>query len=194
MMRALAMDFRHDGRALEITDEYMFGRALLVSPVVQAGAQVRTVYLPAGTAWYDFWTGAHRAGGQVISVEADLGKIPLHVRAGSILPLGPVKPYADAQSEEPMEIRVYPGRDGVFELYDDEGDGPGYEQGRYATVRFAWHDDRRVLEIGSRQGSFPGMPAKQPLRIVCGAGGAESIEALYTGKAITAALPDCQSQ
>lgn len=193
MMRALAMDFRQDGRALEITDEYMFGRALLVSPVVQEGAQVRTVYLPAGTAWYDFWTGARRAGGQVISVEADLAKIPLHVREGSILPLGPVKPYADARSDEPMEIRVYPGRDGVFELYDDEGDGFGYEQGHYATVRFAWYDAHRLLKIGSRQGRFPGMPLKQRLRIVCGAGGAVPIEILYTGGATTAALPDCQS-
>jgi alpha-D-xyloside xylohydrolase len=193
MMRALAMDFRRDGRSLQITDEYMFGRALLVSPVVQAGAQVRTVYLPAGTAWYDFWTGAHRAGGQVISVEANLAKIPLHVRAGSILPLGPVKPYADARSDEPIEIRVYPGGDGVFVLYDDEGDGFGYEQGHYATVRFAWQDARRVLEIGSRQGRFPGMPVNQRLRIVCGAGGAEPIEVLYAGKATTAALPDCRS-
>jgi alpha-D-xyloside xylohydrolase len=115
------------------------------------------------------------------------------VREGSILPLGPVKPYADARSDEPMEIRVYPGRDGVFELYDDEGDGFGYEQGHYATVRFAWYDAHRLLKIGSRQGRFPGMPLKQRLRIVCGAGGAVPIEILYTGGATTAALPDCPS-
>lgn len=193
MMRALAMDFRHDGRALEVTDEYLFGRALLVSPVVQKGAQVRTVYLPAGTTWYDFWTGAHLTGGQVVSVEAELAKIPLHVRAGSILPLGPVKPYADARSDEPLEIRVYPGADGSFELYDDEGDGFGYQRGRYATVRFAWHDERGVLEIGSRQGRFPSMPVKQKLRLACGAAGAKFLEILYTGKTTTAALPDCRS-
>jgi alpha-D-xyloside xylohydrolase len=192
MMRPLAMDFRQDTRVFQIIDEYMFGRALLVSPVVQAGAQVRTVYLPAGATWYDFWTGTYHAGGQVISVEADLANIPLHVRAGSIVPLGPVKLYADAHSDEPTEIRVYPGADGVFELYDDEGDGFGYEQHRYATVRFAWHDQRRALDISSRQGRFPGMPLKQRLRIVCGAGGAKSIESLYVGKAITLALPDCQ--
>jgi len=192
MMRALAMDFRHDTRVLEITDEYMFGRALLVSPVVKAGARARTVYLPAGATWYDFWTGAYHAGGQVISVEADLANIPLHVRAGSILPLGPVKLYADAPSDEPTEIRVYPGADGVFELYDDESDGFGYEQGRYAIVRFAWNDQRHVVEISSRQGRFPDMPVKQRLRIVCGAGDAKSIESLYVGKAITLALPDCQ--
>jgi alpha-D-xyloside xylohydrolase len=192
MMRALAMDFRQDGRALEITDEYLFGHALLVSPVVRKGTPVRDVYLPAGTAWYDFWTGACLTGGQVISADAQLEKIPLHVRAGSILPLGPVKPYADAPSDEPMEIRVYPGADGSFELYDDEGEGFGYEQGRYTTVRFAWHDKRRVLEIGSRQGGFPGMPQKQKLRLAC-ADGAKFREILYTGAATKVKLPDCRS-
>jgi alpha-D-xyloside xylohydrolase len=126
-------------------------------------------------------------------VEAELAKIPLHVRAGSILPLGPVKPYADARSDEPLEIRVYPGADGSFELYDDEGDGFGYQRGRYATVRFAWHDERGVLEIGSRQGRFPSMPVKQKLRLACGAAGAKFLEILYTGKTTTAALPDCRS-
>jgi alpha-D-xyloside xylohydrolase len=193
MMRALAMDFHQDKRVLEIADEYMFGRALLVSPVVQAGVKMRTVYLPGGTSWYDFWTGAYHTGGQVISVEADLARIPLHVRAGSILPVGPVKPYADARSDEPIELRVYPGADGVFELYDDEGDGFDYEQGRYATVRFTWHDERRVLEIGARQGRFSGMPMKQRLRVVCGAGGAEPIDAVYAGKTTTVALPGCRS-
>jgi alpha-D-xyloside xylohydrolase len=189
-MRALAMDFRQDEHALQVTDEYMFGRALLVSPVVQAGATARSVYLPAGTDWYDFWTGARHAGGEVISVEANLARIPLHVRAGSVLPLGPVKHYADEPSNEPLEIRVYPGRDGVFELYDDEGDGFGYEQGRYTTVRFTWRDERRVLEIGSRQGDKSKVGVEQSLRITCGLG-AQSTLVRYSGKARTVALPDC---
>ncbi len=193
LMRALVMDFRQDERVLEIADEYMFGRALLVSPVVQAGARVRTVYLPGITGWYDFWTGAHRAGGQVISEEAELAKIPLYVRAGSILPLGPVKPYADAPSDEPMEIRVYPGSDGAFELYDDEGDGFGYEQGRYAIVALTWNDNDRALEIGRRQGRFPGMPVRQRMRIICGAGGGASAEILYTGEPVKVSLPGCQA-
>jgi alpha-D-xyloside xylohydrolase len=93
-----------------------------------------------------------------------------------------------------MEIRVYPGREGEFELYDDEGDGLGYEQGHYSTVRFTWHDDRRELEIGARQGQFPGMRIKQSLRIVCGAATAESTETAYVGKAAVVKLPQCRSE
>ncbi|HWT51449.1 MAG TPA: TIM-barrel domain-containing protein, partial [Caulobacter sp.] len=111
MMRALAFDFRDDPEALRIPDQYMFGKALLVAPVVQAKATARTVYLPGKDAWYDFWTGQKATGGQVVVAGADLSRIPLFVRAGSILPLGPVKPYADAPSSEPIELVVYPGRD-----------------------------------------------------------------------------------
>jgi alpha-D-xyloside xylohydrolase len=195
MMRALAMDFRQDSRALDISDQYMFGRALLVSPIVQAGASVRTVYLPAGTDWYDFWSGERLSGGQVIAVQANIARIPLHVRAGAILPLGPVKPYADAPSNEPLEIRVYPGRDGRYELYDDEGDGFGYEQGRYATIQFVWHNDSRTLDIGARQGRFPNMRDRQQLLIVCGAQGGESaaVSVLYSGAAKSIGLPNCAS-
>ena len=195
MMRALAMDFRQDTRALDISDQYMFGRALLVSPIVQEGAHFRTVYLPADTDWYDFWSGARLAGGQVVVAQADITRIPLHVRAGTILPLGPVKPYADAPSDDPWEIRVYPGRNGQFDLYDDEGDGFGYEQGRYATIQFVWHDDSRTLDIGARQGRFPNMRDKQQLRIVCGAQGTESaaVSVLYSGAAKSISLPNCGS-
>jgi alpha-D-xyloside xylohydrolase len=188
LMRALPMDFRQDPKVLQIGDQYMFGRALLVSPVVQAGARERTVYLPAGTDWYDFWTGARLAGGQVVVASAGLETIPLHVRAGSILPIGPVKLYAEAPSSEPLEIRVYPGRDGVYDHYEDEGDGFGYEKGRYATIRFAWREAHRELQIGARQGSYPGMPATLRLRIVCG--GIERV-VLYSGKPLTEALPRC---
>jgi alpha-D-xyloside xylohydrolase len=191
-MRALAMDFRPDTRALKVADQYMFGRALLVSPVVQAGVRARAVYLPAGTDWYDFWTGKRLPGGQVVPVVADLGRIPLHVRAGSILPLGPVKPYADAPSDAPLEIRIYPGRDGAFELYDDEGDGFAYEQGRYALVRFTWRDSRRVLEIGARRGNYPGMRQTQRLKLVCGGRTeAPAATAVYSGAATRIALPAC---
>ena len=192
MMRALAMDFRQDDKALDIPDQYMFGRALLISPVVQAGSRARTLYLPTGADWYDFWTGERLPGGQVISAQADLSRIPVHARAGSILPLGPVKPYADAPSDAPLELRVYPGRDGSFELYDDEGDGFGYEQGRYATVRFVWHDDRSTLEIGARQGAFPGMRSVQRMEIRCGVKDAKEVVALtYSGTAKSVPLPEC---
>lgn len=194
MMRALAMDFRTDERVLGIADQFMFGRAFLVSPVTQQGAEVRTVYLPAGGDWYDFWTGKRLAGGKVVAVEAPIGRIPLHVRAGAVVPLGPVKPYADAPSEEPLEIRVYPGRDGTFELYDDEGDGFGYEEGRFATTTLRWRDQPRSLEIGARQGRFPGMPARQRLRIVCAARpDGPPIDVVYSGQAMAVPLPTCAS-
>ena len=192
MMRALAMDFRQDQQALDIADQYMFGRSLLVSPIVQANAQVRTVYLPAGRIWYDFWSGERLSGGKVIAVPAALDRIPVHVPAGTILPLGPVKSYADAPSDEPLEIRVYPGANGSFLLYDDEGDGFGYEQGRFATVRLAWDDRTRTLTIGARQGSFPGMPAALKLNVVCGAGQGSATGLTYSGQMRSVALPDCR--
>ena len=193
MMRPLAMDFRTDLGVLQITDQYMFGKALLVNPVVQPSTQVRTVYLPNGTDWYDFWTGSRHAGGQVIAAKADLATIPVYARAGSIVPLGPVKQYADQASSAPIELRVYPGKDGSFELYDDEGDGYGYEQGRRATVRLSWNEAARSLALGAREGTFPGMNARQAFRVVCGAaggkGGAVTVD--YSGDAKSVALPVC---
>lgn len=194
MMRPLAMDFRSDHAALTIADQYMFGKALLVNPVVQPSAKVRTVYLPSGTRWYDFWTGAQHAGGQVIAAKADLATIPVYARAGSILPLGPVKQYADQKSKEPTELRIYPGQDGTFELYDDEGDGYGYQQGRYATTRLSWDDKQHRLTIGERQGRYPGMSAQQTFRVVCGAAVAKAGAVLveYAGQAQSVALPQCR--
>jgi len=193
MMRPLAMDFRADRAALGITDQYLFGKALMVSPVVQPSTTVRTVYLPAGTDWYDFWSGSRHGGGQVVAAKADLATIPLYARAGSILPLGPERQYADEKTDAPIELRIYPGRDGTFELYDDEGDGYGYEQGRYATVRLSWNDKEGRLEFGPRNGSYPGMPRQQAFRLVCGAGESRSepANAAYVGQALSVALPTC---
>lgn len=193
MMRALAMDFRLDKQALDVPDEYMFGRSLLVSPVVQANARVRTVYLPGGGIWYDFWSGERLSGGKVVAVQAALDHIPLHVPAGAILPLGPVKPYADAPSEEPLEIRVYPGAGGSFLLYDDAGDGFGYERGQFATVQFSWNDETRTLTIGARQGSFPGIRKNMRLKLVCGTGKGRATDLTYSGEGHTVALPECGS-
>ncbi len=192
MMRPLAMDFRADPAVLAIADQYMFGPALLVNPVVQKGATVRTVYLPAGGAWYDFWSGQRYQGGQVIAAGAGLATIPVYARAGSIVPLGPVKQYADEASAAPIELRVYPGKDASFELYDDAGDGYGYEQGQYATTRLLWHDKERRLELAARQGQYPGMPARQAFRVTCGAGPAgQATQLVYTGQALALALPKC---
>jgi len=189
MMRALAFDFRDDETALHIPDEYMFGPALLVAPVVQAKTKARTVYLPGKDAWYDFWTGARQDGGQVVVARADIATIPLYVRAGSILPLGPVKQYADQASDAPVEIRVYPGRDGAYELYDDAGDGYDYTKGQYTTVRMTWSDAVHRLDIAGRKGSFKGMAAHQTFSVRCGTGAARTVA--YDGRAVSVTLKGC---
>jgi alpha-D-xyloside xylohydrolase len=191
MMRALAFDFREDQQALHLTDEYMFGKSLLVAPVIEAKATARTVYLPGKDAWYDFRNGRRLSGGQVIVADADLATIPVYVRAGTILPLGPVKPYADAPSSEPVELRVYPGRDGRYELYDDAGDGYGYMHGQYAVVSMTWHDGARKLDIAARKGSFPGMAARQTFSVRCGMSGGPARTLVYDGHAMSVTLAGC---
>jgi alpha-D-xyloside xylohydrolase len=165
MMRPLMMDFPADSTVHGITDQYMFGPALMACPVTSPGATSRSVYLPTGTAWYDFWTGTSYAGGQTISVSAPIEKMPLFVRAGSILPYGPEIQYA-AESVDPMDIRVYCGADGSFTLYEDENDNYNYESGSYATIPFAWNESAQTLTIGARQGSFPGMLSNRTFRVV----------------------------
>ena len=194
MMRPLVMDFQDDAEVASIGDQYMFGRALLVSPVTHKGATTRTVYLPGDRRWYDFWSGQSYAPHQTIAAKADIDTIPLFVRAGSILPLGPAVQYADQRSDEPLELRIYPGANGSFLLYDDAGDGYGYEKGQYATVALSWNDATHSLTIGARKGAFPGMAAKQAIRVTCGAGasqGADSSSATYAGRELTVSLPHC---
>lgn len=166
MMRPLVMDFRNDAQAREISDQFMFGPALLVNPVTHPGAQERPVYLPLGNRWIDFWTGNSLTGGQTIQAAAPIQTIPLYVRAGSILPYGPTVQYANQRLDAPIELRVYPGADGDFTLYQDEGDNYDYEHGAYATIALHWDDKAGMLTIGARHGSFPGMQAQRTFRIV----------------------------
>ncbi len=165
MMRPLVMDFRTDSNVYDIDDQFMFGPAVMACPVTTASATSRNVYLPAGTSWYDFWTGSSYAGGQTISASAPIEKMPLFVRAGSILPYGPDIQYA-TESVDPMEIRVYRGTDGSFTLYEDENDNYNYESGSYATIPFTWDESAQTLTIGARQGSFPGMLSNRTFRVV----------------------------
>ena len=189
MMRALAFDFRTDPKALAVTDEYLFGRALLVAPVVREGATSRSVYLPGQGYWYDFWTGERVAGGKTIEAAAPIDRIPVYARAGGIVPFGPVKPYADAPSDKPTEIRVYPGADGSFTLYDDAGDGLGYQRREYSAVRLTWRDRSRTLSIASREGTYN---SNARLRIVCGDAPNLSHDITYTGKAEQVRLTECR--
>jgi alpha-D-xyloside xylohydrolase len=138
-MRALFMDFGKDEKVLGITDEYMFGPAILVAPVVQQGATTREVYLPEGTDWYNFWTNEKVAGGQTVRVKAPIDTIPLFVKAGSILPIGsPVESTHDKQEIE--KVKVYGGADATFTLYQDDGVTYKYEQGDHQITRLHWDD------------------------------------------------------
>ena len=165
MQRPLVMDFRKDPATWEIADEFLFGPAILASPVTKEHATERTVYLPASADWYDFWTGERMAGGREVTAQAPLDKIPLNVRAGSIVPLGPVIEYA-GQAADPIELRVYPGEDGDFNLYEDEGDSYRYEQGAHAIIPMHWDDAHRTLTIGAREGSYQGMAAGHTFNVV----------------------------
>ncbi len=165
-MRPLVMDFPADDRVLNIGDQYMFGPAILVSPVTEQAAAARHLYLPARTKWYDFWNGETVDGGKAIDAPAPLDRLPLFVRAGSIVPLGPDLQYAAEKPADPLEIRIYPGVDGDFTLYEDENDSYHYEQGVFATIKMHWNDDARTLTIFKREGSFPGMLQSRTFHIV----------------------------
>ncbi|KYF76621.1 hypothetical protein BE11_10645 [Sorangium cellulosum] len=164
MMRHLVFDYPDDEKVFNIKDQFLFGPAFLVNPVTTAGATSRSVYLPAGT-WYDFWTGSTTDGGRTASVPAPLSEIPLFVKAGSIVPMGPDIQYA-TQSIDPVEIRIYAGQDGSFTMYEDEGDGYDYEGGEYSTIPLTWDESARKLTIGARTGSYSGMPASRTFKIV----------------------------
>jgi alpha-D-xyloside xylohydrolase len=191
-MRHLVMDFRNDPNVKNIGSQYMFGPAFMVSPVATAGATSRSVYLPAGT-WYDFWTGASVPGGASITAPAPLNQIPLHVRAGSIVAMGPEIQYATERADT-IELRTYPGANGSFTFYEDEGDNYNYEQGKYATIPITYTDNPQNVVIGARNGTFPGMDQKKVFNIVYvrnnhGAGegktAAPDCQLIYTGSQVS---------
>jgi len=193
MLRPLVMDFRTDPAVRAIPDQFLFGPALLANPVTQAGAGTRRVYLPGGTRWTDFWTGAGYEGGQTIEAAAPIDRMPLFVRAGSIVPYAVDRQYAGQDPAAPIELRVYRGANGAFTLYEDAGDNYDYERGAYATIGFRWNEADASLTIGPRRGEFPGMMRERTFRVVFvshrhGAGIASTdspdTEVNYTGKTI----------
>jgi alpha-D-xyloside xylohydrolase len=196
-MRPLVMDWRTDEKVRDIGDEFLFGPSILVAPVTEAGAVSRRLYLPAAAGWYDFWTGEKVEGGRDIEAQAPLNRIPLYVKAGSILPLGPEREYAQQSPDAPLTLRVYAGADADFTLYNDEGDTYDYEKGEHATISLHWDDAARTLTIGARQGSYPGMPSSRTFRVVlvrAGAGTGAGMEVhadkevVYNGSPVTASL------
>jgi alpha-D-xyloside xylohydrolase len=193
IQRPLVMDWRTDPETWNRGDEFMFGPSILVSPVLKAGANKRSVYLPAAAAWYDFWTGKSLEGGQEIEADAPLDRMPLFVRAGSILPMGPQIEYAAEKPEGPIELRIYRGANGEFDLYEDAGDGYEYESGQHAVIPVHWDDRNSSVTIGAREGSFPGMIESRKFRVVLveeghGIGadetGASNVEINYDGKEV----------
>jgi len=165
-MRPLVMDFRNDTKARDIPDEYMFGPAFLVSPVTTYKARSRSVYLPAGTAWYDFWTGKRFDGGQAITADAPFDRLPLFMRAGSIVPVGPDQQYIGEKPGAPVTLYVYAGANGRFSLYEDNGRSYGYERGEFARIPIAWDDASGTLTVGARAGSYPGMPSSRTFNVI----------------------------
>ena len=206
MMRPLVMDFVNDKTAIRLNDEYMFGHALLVKPVTdplftwrdrkkqghliypdpRQGAAPYDVYLPQGSVWYDFFTLERHDGGQTVQRPTSIADMPVYVRGGSIIPFGPAVQYCDEKPWDDLEIRVYPGADGDFTLYEDEGDGYGYEQGLFTEITFHWDDAKRMLTVGRRQGSYPGMLRSRTFRVVMPDGSRKTVS--YDGAAVSMAF------
>jgi alpha-glucosidase/alpha-D-xyloside xylohydrolase len=164
VMRALWLHYPHDPKAVARDDEYLWGRDVLVAPVVEKSATLRQVYLPAGS-WYDFWTGERIEGGREISRNVDLEIMPLYVRAGSILPLGPVKQYVHQESNEPLTISIYPGADGSFLLYEDDGKSFNYRRGEWMGLQMSWADSQRLFVLDMANGSRMRDPLRRNLEV-----------------------------
>lgn len=184
-LRALFMDFNEDKKVHDISNQYMFGKSFLVTPVTDpmyvsaeeknkwknpqenfSKVKTQAVYLPQGTDWFDFWTGEKLNGGQTINKEVPIDIIPLYIKAGSIIPWGPKVQYAIEKKWDNLEIRIYTGANGEFVLYEDENDNYNYEKGIYSTIRFKWNDQNRTLTIKNRNGEFTGMLKNRRFRIV----------------------------
>lgn len=183
IMRPLMMDFNRDKHVYNIGDEYMFGHSILVRPVTDSlytyqdkkqngyfkgfnKIGTTDVYLPSGVKWFDFWTGMQLEGGQHIQREVPIDIMPVYIKAGSIIPWGPDVQYSTEKKWNDLEIRIYPGADGTFTLYEDEFDNYNYEKGAYSTIRFDWNDAKRQLTIAACKGAYKGMLKKRKFRIV----------------------------
>ena len=209
--RALMMDFRNDHNVWDINNEFMFGRSLLVAPVLEAKytperamsksragigdvdfleARSTKLYLPAGTTWYDFETMQKFDGGQEIERPVNIKSIPLYVKAGTILPIGPDVQYSTEKPWDDLEIRVYAGANGTFCLYEDEFDNYNYEKGAFSTIDFKWNDKSHSLTINARKGSFDGMIKNRKFRVILIKDGkaTDPQTVTYTGKKVSVRL------
>ena len=187
-LRAMAMDFPGDERTWDDGGTYLFGRSFITAPVVTPHPDRMDIYLPKGTDWWNYFTGERLAGGRVVGMPAKLDEFPLYVRAGSIVPYGPDVQWSDEKPLDDLEVAVYPGADGSFTLYEDEGDGYGYEQGRCSEIAFRWDEAAGRLTVGKRRGSYPGMLAKRRFRVTLLGGGAPETSVEYAGEEVSVRL------
>ncbi len=164
MMRSLWIHYSDDPRAVERSDEYLWGRDMLVAPVVEKGATSRRLYLPRGQ-WYDFWTEEKADGGREVSRAVDLSKTPVYVRAGAIIPMGPVKQYTTEKVDGPLSLVVYPGADGAFTMYDDDGLTFDFEEGEWSKLHMAWNDSQRTLSLRQENGSSSVSPLPRKIEV-----------------------------
>jgi alpha-D-xyloside xylohydrolase len=165
IVRGLPMDFPDDAQARKVRDEYLFGGEFLVAPVYEHKARKRHVYLPAGSDWYDFNGGGKLAGGQSVDAAAPLNRMPLYVRAGSIVPVGPDIQYTSEKPGAPITLLVFTGADGDFALYEDDGVSYQYEKGQFSYIPMRYDAAKSRLTIGARTGSYTGMPEERTFRI-----------------------------
>ncbi len=164
VMRSLWLHDPNDPAAIARDDEYLWGRDILVAPIFEKGATSRQVYLPRG-AWYDFWTSDRVEGGREVTRAIDLETIPLYVRAGAIVPLGPVKQYVAERVDGPLSVTIYPGADGSFLLYEDDGESFDYRRGEWMGMNMSWNDQRRVFRVELAQGSRMMAPSRRDMQI-----------------------------
>lgn len=165
-MRAMGIAYPQDENTHNIKDQFMFGRNILVAPVASAGAESRKVYLPEGNGWTDVWTGECVAGGTTVDRAVNISLMPLYVPQGTIMPWGPKVQYSAQSNWDNLEIRIYPGADGTFTLYEDERNNYNYEAGKYSEITFHWNDASSTLTIDDRKGAFEGMLQSRKFRIV----------------------------
>ncbi|ESQ76642.1 alpha-xylosidase [Asticcacaulis sp. AC402] len=192
IMRGFALDFPGDAKGKNINDAYMFGKSILVAPVSKFKATSRRVYLPAGAAWYNFYTGEKVEGGQARDVAAPLDQIPLFVRAGAILPMGPVIQYYNEKPDAPVTFTIYTGADGSYSLYEDDGVSNAYVKGAYSRIPVTYNDKTGEVTIGDRTGSYQGMIESRTFRVrfitpgvsTSGTLDSQAVEVAYTGKAV----------
>ncbi|MBX9733962.1 MAG: DUF5110 domain-containing protein, partial [Chitinophagaceae bacterium] len=166
IMRGLVMDFTNDAAVKNIGDQFMFGQSFLVCPVTDFNATTKEVYLPSTTGWFDFYSGKYYKGGQQITANAPLERIPLFIKEGSIIPFGPAMQYSTEKLADTITLYVYTGKDASFTIYEDENFNYNYEKGKYTNIPLAYNEQTKSLTIGQRKGEFDGMLKERTFKII----------------------------